>query len=207
MTEIENYSWIKYALLTAVCIGFTNFLLGDLSARLGVAGSFPIFYGIVVMGIIYHSVVKDSLGVYYRPTLEPNTTVDFDVDNEKDDNFVAPGEETIRKFNWQAFRGVFIRGINHMLLICMTFVSFKYAALAQINQGVIASLFTSGVIFTSVLFYFIYQEALTFKDLIGISFIITGVALIGFGKDESQVSIYEEDDIVSTGSLFGDDLS
>lgn len=71
-----------------------------------------------------------------------------------------------------------------MLLICMTFVSFKYAALAQINQGVIASLFTSGVIFTSVLFYFIYKEALTIKDLIGMLFIMAGVALIGFGKDD-----------------------
>lgn len=70
-----------------------------------------------------------------------------------------------------------------MLLICMTFVSFKYAALAGINQGVIASIFTSGVIFTSVLFYFIYSEALTKKDLIGIVFIMVGVALIGFGKD------------------------
>lgn len=70
-----------------------------------------------------------------------------------------------------------------MLLICMTFVSFKYAALAQINQGVIASLFTSGVIFTSVLFYFIYREALTLKDLLGMFLIILGVALIGFGKE------------------------
>ena len=61
----ENYSWVKYALLTAVCIGFVNFLLGDLSARLGVAGSFPIFYGIVVMGLFYHIFVKNSTAVYF----------------------------------------------------------------------------------------------------------------------------------------------
>ena len=70
-----------------------------------------------------------------------------------------------------------------MLLICLTFISFKYAEMADINQGVIASLFTSGVIFTSILFYFIYDEALTIKDLFGIVFILIGVALIGFGKD------------------------
>ena len=70
-----------------------------------------------------------------------------------------------------------------MLLICLTFISFKYAEMADINQGVIASLFTSGVIFTSILFYFVYDEALTIKDLFGIVFIMIGVALIGFGKD------------------------
>ena len=60
-----DYSWVKYALLTAVSGGFVNFLLGDLSARLGVAGSFPIFYGIVVMSLIYHIAVKDSMAVYF----------------------------------------------------------------------------------------------------------------------------------------------
>ena len=73
-----------------------------------------------------------------------------------------------------------------MLLICMTFVSFKYAALAEINQGVIASLFTSGVIFTSILFYYIYGEKLTCKDVVGIVIIIAGVALIGFSKDDAE---------------------
>ena len=59
------YSWLFFALVTAVCIGFTNFLIGDLSARLGVAGSFPIFYGIVAMSILYHLFVPDSTGVYF----------------------------------------------------------------------------------------------------------------------------------------------
>ena len=97
-----------------------------------------------------------------------------------DDNYADVSRKI---FHWEAFWGIVIRGLNHMLLICMTFVSFKYATLAQINQGVIASLFTSGVIFTSVLFYFIYQEALTKKDLFGVIFIMAGVAMIGFGKE------------------------
>ena len=64
--DSSSLSWVKYALLTALSIGFVNFLLGDLSARLGVAGSFPIFYGIALMGIIYHICVKDSLAIYYK---------------------------------------------------------------------------------------------------------------------------------------------
>ena len=64
--EQKSYAWVKYALLTAMSIGFVNYLLGDLSARLGVAGSFPIFYGIVAMGIVYHICVKDSMKVYFK---------------------------------------------------------------------------------------------------------------------------------------------
>jgi len=79
-----------------------------------------------------------------------------------------------------------------MMLITLTFLSFKYAAMAQINQGVIASLFTSGVIFTSVLFYFVYAEQLNFQDVIGIVFILVGVALIGFGKEAETIEIVEE---------------
>lgn len=62
-------------------------------------------------------------------------------------------------------------------------MAFRFASFADINQGVIASLFTSGVIFTSILFYFIYDEALNRKDLVGIIFILAGVGLIGFGKE------------------------
>ena len=75
-----------------------------------------------------------------------------------------------------------------MVLITLTFLAFKYAAMAEVNQGVIASLFTSGVIFTSILFYFIYDEKLTIMDVIGIAGILAGVALIGFGKEQQRSS-------------------
>ena len=91
---------------------------------MGVVGSFPIFYGIVVMSLVYHIVVKDSTSVYFCAVAA------YDLSTE-DDSFHDCSTE--KRFNWAAFWGVFIRGINHLLLICMTFVSFKYAALADIN--------------------------------------------------------------------------
>ena len=73
----------------------------------------------------------------------------------------------------------------------------------------IASLFTSGVIFTSLLFYFVYDEKLTVMDVIGILCILAGVALIGFGKEQDVESVDGEQDQSSSQpeSLFGDDLS
>ena len=175
-----SYAWIKYALLTAISMGFVNYLLGDLSARLGVAGSFPIFYGIVVMGIVYHLVVKNSTTIYIL-----KIPVDSDPDIINESNDASYHRSEISKFHWAAFWGILIRGLNHMVLITITFLAFKYATLADINHGVIASLFTSGVIFTSILFYFIYDEKLTLRDVIGIIFILAGVALIGIGKEDA----------------------
>ena len=97
------------------------------------------------MAIIYHIVVKNSMQIYIKVN-ETEVT---------DDSFVRA---QAKSFHWAAFWGIVIRGLNHMMLITLTFLAFKYAAMAEINQGVIASLFTSGVIFTSVLFYFVYAE-------------------------------------------------
>ena len=56
----------------------------------------------------------------------------------------------------EAIGGLFLRGLNHIALINVTFMAFKHADLARVNQGVIAGLFTSGVVFTSIAFWLVY---------------------------------------------------
>ena len=63
--------------------------------------------------------------------------------------------------NWEAVTGICIRGTNHGVLILATFYCFKFATLAGVNLGVIASIFTSGVFFTALAFYLVYDERLT----------------------------------------------
>ena len=82
---------------------------------------------------------------------------------------VAKGEDVPRlvylredgSLSWHAISGIIVRGLNHLALICAAFLSLEYASLAGVNIGVISSLYTSGVIFTSILFYFVYGERLT----------------------------------------------
>ena len=63
-------------------MGYTNFFHGDLSAKFGVAGSFPFFYGIVAMSLIYHIFVKDSFAVYFinQPTITNEDGDDYNRD-------------------------------------------------------------------------------------------------------------------------------
>ena len=49
-------------------------------------------------------------------------------------------------------------------------------------MGVIASLFTTGVLFTAILFYFVYGERLAVKDLGGIVMILVSVNLISMSE-------------------------
>ena len=51
--------------------------------------------------------------------------------------------------------------------------------MAHINQGVIAGLFTSGVVFTSVLFWIIYREKIGAITLFGMAVIMSGVICVG----------------------------
>jgi drug/metabolite transporter (DMT)-like permease len=94
--------------------------------------------------------------------------------------------------NWLAVKGVLIRGINHGLLIVCTLQCFEYANLAQVNPGVIASVFTSGVFFTALAFYFVYGEKLSKTDFIGVSLIVVGVTIIGIYKPHENTEKLEQ---------------
>ena len=102
--------------------------------------------------------------------------------------------------NFPAIIGIVIRGVNHGCLICITFLALEYASFANVNVGVIASLFTSGVIFTAILFYFAYGENLTCRDFTGMAIIIAGVFMIGFGKPvevNSELELQPELDLIT----------
>jgi multidrug transporter EmrE-like cation transporter len=147
--EGKDRSWILYSFISCLSFGTINFLLGDLSAKYGLPGSYPIAFGMWGMWIIYRIKVR-TLGFYWG--------------------------------NWPAILGVMIRGLNHLALITVTFLAFKYATMAHVNKGVIASLFTSGVVFTTLLFWVIYGEKPTAMTGVGMLVIIGGVVLVSVGK-------------------------
>ena len=66
-----------------------------------------------------------------------------------------------------------------MVLMIVTFLAFYYADLANVNQGVIAGLFTSGVAFSSVLFWFVWSENISKITVLGMVTICAGVFCVG----------------------------
>ena len=63
---------------------------------------------------------------------------------------------------------------------------FEFAHRANVNVGVVASMFPSVVIFNAILFYFVYGETLSWKKMVGMALIIAGVAAISYNDSTSE---------------------
>ena len=63
----------------------------------------------------------------------------------------------------------------------------QFAFLAGVNQGIIASIFSTSIVFSAIVFYFMYQESLSHRHLIGILFFIVCVVLISVGKAHRDI--------------------
>jgi len=87
--------------------------------------------------------------------------------------------------NAQAKLGVFVRGVVHITLLVMTVMAFRYADLANVNQGVIAGLFTSGVAFSSLFFWLIWGEEISKVTVLGMVMICAGVVCVGLKESDS----------------------
>lgn len=62
------------------------------------------------------------------------------------------------------------------------------------NQGVIAGLFTSGVIFSSLFFYLLYNERINLLTAAGMASIIAGVVCVG--TSDSERLPFEQDHLI-----------
>ena len=81
-----------------------------------------------------------------------------------------------------ALWGVLLRGMNHVAILFCTCVSFDYAGKANVNKGVIASLYTCSIVFTSVVFRVVYGELISFRQACSMFVIMSGVICVGVGK-------------------------
>ena len=86
----------------------------------------------------------------------------------------------------------------------LVFVSyaFKFALLAQMNQGCIPSLFSVCSIYVGILFYFAFKESISCAKIIGIAMMVPCVILLSLDKkEESEDSDLSEQEMVTYGSL------
>ena len=58
-------------------------------------------------------------------------------------------------------------------------LAFYYAGLSGVNSGIIASIFSTSILFSSLIFYFIYGQKLTKNDALGCILVAVSVFIIG----------------------------
>jgi drug/metabolite transporter (DMT)-like permease len=78
--------------------------------------------------------------------------------------------------------GVVSIGVNRILILFCVTLCFYFADLAKVNRGIIACLFTSGIIFTALAFKFIYGETISTKQGLSILVIVAGTVCVILSK-------------------------
>ena len=96
--------------------------------------------------------------------------------------------------------GMLTRAFFQLAIQLCLLQTFYHGGKSGVNNGIISVIFSVGVLFTAVIFYFLYGQKLTYYDLVGGLFIIGCVALIGaggtgHGADTSSGLNQEEKDL------------
>ena len=112
----------------------------------------------------------------------------------------------IYRKNKEAIVGSLYLGGCHVFRILFIFMAFRFAHFANLNKGVIAGIFTSGVMFTTLLFWRVYNERLTIVKLVGIALIICGVICVGYNPSqttESSATVFDLNTLFAALSACG----
>ena len=146
-------SWISWSFLSCISFGTVNFITSIMSRRHDAnVGTYAAAFGYLPFWILYRLFGNPEL-----PLLTP-------------------------KVNKPALIGVIIRGFSNFALTTVILLSFKFAGMAQMNAGVIASVLTTAVFFTVIVFGVVYRERMTITDWIGAIILMSGVSIIGLFK-------------------------
>ena len=89
-----------------------------------------------------------------------------------------PARVSKTKLCMPMLRAIFILFI-HITMI-MTYDFFGRSG-SDLNSGIITSLFTSSVVYSAILFYFIYKQKISLPQVIGMALIVGSVIMVSIG--------------------------
>ena len=80
--------------------------------------------------------------------------------------------------NWINVAGLLLRATINICFQTTTMLALSYAKQADLNQGLITAMFATYCVFTSVIFYLLFNEKLKMKFLLGIALMVSCVVLV-----------------------------
>ena len=153
--------WVKFAFAACFLFGIGNYLISLLGAKYGSEGILPLCFGQFFCFAFYHASVNNE--TFYMDKID----------------------------GLKRIRGLLLRASNHLATIWLGCMAFTYAGRAHINQGVIAGLYASSILFTAIIFYFVYKERISKPFILGAALIIAGVLCVSLKLDDSVEIDYE----------------
>ena len=88
--------------------------------------------------------------------------------------------------HWSRIFLTFLVALLHILQHWVFILGYYYASLANLNNGIVMTILASKPFFSSVAFYFLFNQRLEKFELIAMGILLISVILIGFSSDESN---------------------
>ena len=168
-------------MITALLFGVGNYTLAKQSGVHGIKASLfqavPYFILCFAFHIVKACIDKKSSGQFF-----PRAKNTYFVKNDSGEYKLSCARVAIP----------FIRSLFNIAINGSISTTFYFAAKSNVNSGIIACNFSSGLVFVAIIFYFKYGQKMFLADWVGSFFIVLSVILIalgGSGNDEDAVEI------------------
>jgi MFS family permease len=165
--------WIFLALGAGISFGLGPVILGKTS-----------FYGFPVSALLFNGVLGITLLLTIYEMMKSKKENGYYWKWEHS-NFRDPKGNGIR---FSVVGIVILDSAVNVLILWLTIMTFKSSILAQLNQGVVTSLFSLNSIFMAIIGIVVFREKMHFNHYVGIILLLACSLLISFADDGTKQS-------------------
>lgn len=156
------------SILSGIFFGINNFFLGTIS-DLGISAAFLFCLGALTCGFLYH-----VMWIVYN-------LIAYNVVWRKEiSNLIKVDERGNCSFNWANIIGLIMRCLLMIGIQLSVIKGFEYASKANMNSGIITSLFSLNCVFSPLMSYVLFNEQLSCRFIVGIMLSLACVVLVAF---------------------------
>ena len=153
------------SLISGLFLGLNNFLLGLISNK-GISSLYIFSVGALIYCAIYRIFeaiqTKKRTGSY--------------ISLENSNIFILKDGKW--SLNWVNFSGLILRSLLNISFQISLMMAFMFADRANLNQGLVTAFLSTYCVFTSIIFYLVFDEILRPKFILGIILMISCVLLV-----------------------------
>ena len=213
--------WVVHGLGAGLFYALGNVFFGINCSQKGVyGGGFPGPASVILVGLykLYEQwqvkrktgrwVDKENSNYYKKVTKNEIDALNVSVEKGENtykimDEFLdaSNGSDKTYQFNWvNLWVAVLSQAMTTLAGLTLVAYCFKFAKMADINQGCLPCIFSMTTFYVSLLFYFKFNEKLTALKIVGMILMLPCIGLIAFSADSSKVTTGDADSMTYTSN-------
>lgn len=173
-------------LLAGLCYGLSNTIFAQGCTSLGFwGGGFqgPMILFMAAMYRLVESIIIKTRSGSFIDRVNSNYWILVEENDDYKTINGPPQSQKQYRFNWKNFLIMALtQSLTQFLSVFLVLYAFKFALMADMNQGCVPSIFAVNGIYTAIVFYFSFGEKISISKIIGIFFVALCIILLTFDK-------------------------